>query len=308
MCLIGDSIGSILGYDALCKHNPYLNTRPNSRYGSHASLNEDIQECDNLQNETPTTTNLDPVKPVSLSNPDLSNVENGEASTCGSLPNTIKIDGIDGDTGRKHAPTMSRHASCPSSRRTSTGSQSDVGRLEFEVTDFFMFGSPLGMVLAYRKLCLSQGKHRKWMAFDLLISPASLLYRPRNTIHLTYLPESLLTSQLSSTSDNSPTLQLPSTTCNSPYLSKLPNTSFNSSYISQLPNTSCNSPYLSQLPSTSRNSLYLSQLPSTSCNSLCLSQLPNTSCNSPTSHNSHLSPIIPPTSHNNSIQFNSIFI
>jgi len=45
---------------------------------------------------------------------------------------------------------------CPSStaRRRSSSSASDSGnvKLDFEASDFFMFGSPLGYVLANRKI------------------------------------------------------------------------------------------------------------------------------------------------------------
>ncbi len=39
-------------------------------------------------------------------------------------------------------------------RRRSSSSASDSGgaKLDFDITDFFMFGSPLGIVLAHRKI------------------------------------------------------------------------------------------------------------------------------------------------------------
>jgi len=46
------------------------------------------------------------------------------------------------------------HAGLPASRRRSSSSASDSGntKLDFEVNDFFMFGSPLGLILAHRKI------------------------------------------------------------------------------------------------------------------------------------------------------------
>lgn len=43
-------------------------------------------------------------------------------------------------------------------RRTSTGSQYEALKFEFEVSDFFMLGSPLGLVLSYRRMFA--GDHR----------------------------------------------------------------------------------------------------------------------------------------------------
>lgn len=48
----------------------------------------------------------------------------------------------------------SGHLTAPSPRRrsSSTSEQSNQIKFEFEVTDCFMFGSPLALVLAYRKI------------------------------------------------------------------------------------------------------------------------------------------------------------
>ena len=166
--MIGDSVGSILGYDALCKNNPYLISRSNSRYGSHGSLNEN----DHIESETdrPVSrkTNLETIKQVSVSNPDL--------TTIGVDENPVKIKPLEqeypetGGSRKSHNHPHVRHASCPNSRRTSTGSSGDLGKFEFEVTDFFMFGSPLGLVLAYRKMCLAEDKTSEYtVAIDFCV-------------------------------------------------------------------------------------------------------------------------------------------
>lgn len=48
----------------------------------------------------------------------------------------------------------SGHLTAPSPRRrsSSTSEQSNQIKFEFDVTDCFMFGSPLALVLAYRKI------------------------------------------------------------------------------------------------------------------------------------------------------------
>ncbi|XP_044748512.1 protein retinal degeneration B isoform X1 [Coccinella septempunctata] len=55
------------------------------------------------------------------------------------------------DTGLLAAPPTRR-------RSSSTSDPSGNNKFDFEVSDFFMFGSPLGLVLAYRKLATSEDK------------------------------------------------------------------------------------------------------------------------------------------------------
>ena len=55
--------------------------------------------------------------------------------------------------------TQSMEASCDLTyRRTSMESQYEHIRFDFEVGDFFMLGSPLGLVLAYRRMFSGDGK------------------------------------------------------------------------------------------------------------------------------------------------------
>ncbi|XP_011495089.1 PREDICTED: protein retinal degeneration B [Ceratosolen solmsi marchali] len=95
ICFIGDSVGSILAYDALCRSSQFQ-----SRHDSENSiLNNDNHEY------------------------------NG------------------GYEDGKHlaAPIPRRRSSC-------TSDNSHQCKLDFDVSDFFMFGSPLSLVLAYRKI------------------------------------------------------------------------------------------------------------------------------------------------------------
>ncbi|RLU17848.1 hypothetical protein DMN91_010086 [Ooceraea biroi] len=105
ICFVGDSVGSILTYDALCRATQY------SRHSSENSILEGSgQQGDNG-----------------------GNLEDG------------------------------KHLSAPSPRRRSSGtSPSDNphhNKLDFEVGDFFTFGSPLALVLAYRKIAASSDKN-----------------------------------------------------------------------------------------------------------------------------------------------------
>ncbi|XP_056630476.1 protein retinal degeneration B isoform X2 [Diorhabda sublineata] len=96
VCFVADSMGSILGYDALSRTTKYA-----SRHGSENSiLDSDLQKLDEVHIN---------------------------------------------ESGHLTAPT-------PRRRSSSTSDQQGQIKLEFEVSDFFMFGSPLALVLAYRKI------------------------------------------------------------------------------------------------------------------------------------------------------------
>ncbi|XP_058805045.1 protein retinal degeneration B isoform X2 [Phymastichus coffea] len=99
VCFIGDSVGSILAYDALCRSAQYQ-----SRHDSENSI-LDTDNHDNILED-------------------------------------------------------SRHLSAPSPRRrsSSTSDNSHHVKLDFEVSEFFMFGSPLSLVLAYRKISSTADK------------------------------------------------------------------------------------------------------------------------------------------------------
>ncbi|KAL3276186.1 hypothetical protein HHI36_020904 [Cryptolaemus montrouzieri] len=102
VCIVADSIGSILAYDALCRV-----LKLQSRHGSENSiLDVDCLHKDELQVN---------------------------------------------DAGYLAAPS-------PRRRSSSTSEASGNAKFDFEVSDFFMFGSPLALVLAYRKLSTSEDK------------------------------------------------------------------------------------------------------------------------------------------------------
>lgn len=145
---MGDSIGSIIGYDALCKHFVPTHMKPSA---SDSETSPTDLECNSSTGGVTWRTNLETIKQMSFSNPDMSGVTGGEE-------HTVNKDGVmaeakDSGIGRENS-TWKRQTSCPNSRRTSAISQSTSSRFNFDVSDFFMFGAPLGLVLAYRKMCL----------------------------------------------------------------------------------------------------------------------------------------------------------
>uniref|UniRef100_A0A3B4G8Q8 Membrane-associated phosphatidylinositol transfer protein 2-like n=1 Tax=Pundamilia nyererei TaxID=303518 RepID=A0A3B4G8Q8_9CICH len=105
VCLIGDCVGGILGFDALCSSNQTVNESQNSsRRGSVISVQV---------------------------------IPGTEVTLC--CPPSLHSSVLRNDT---------------TSRRSSSSTMLDggsLGKFDFEVSDFFLFGSPLGLVLALRK-------------------------------------------------------------------------------------------------------------------------------------------------------------
>uniref|UniRef100_A0A7N8YLS2 Phosphatidylinositol transfer protein membrane associated 2 n=1 Tax=Mastacembelus armatus TaxID=205130 RepID=A0A7N8YLS2_9TELE len=110
VCVIGDCVGGILGFDALCSSSATVSESQNSsRRGSTISA------------QVPTT-DQQAEFPLSL-------------FCLSSLHSSV----LHGE---------------PGSRRSSNSTMLEggsLGKFDFEVTDFFLFGSPLGLVLALRK-------------------------------------------------------------------------------------------------------------------------------------------------------------
>ncbi|XP_012272496.1 protein retinal degeneration B isoform X2 [Orussus abietinus] len=103
ICIVGDSVGSILAYDALCRSSQYQ-----SRHDSENSI---------LENDN---------------------------------------QGAENNGGYEDG----KHLIAPPPRRrsSSTSDNSHHCKLDFDVNEFFMFGSPLSLVLAYRKISCSGDK------------------------------------------------------------------------------------------------------------------------------------------------------
>uniref|UniRef100_A0A3Q1GVK0 Phosphatidylinositol transfer protein membrane associated 2 n=1 Tax=Acanthochromis polyacanthus TaxID=80966 RepID=A0A3Q1GVK0_9TELE len=163
VCVIGDCVGGILGFDALCSSAVTVSESQNSsRRGSAIS----VQDTDLL---SPGII----INSVSLSSPSLegsrhlsrSNIDiprcSGPDDPKKQLPrkrsdsSTYELDTI-----KHHQAFLSSslHSSVlhgePGSRRSSNSTMLEggsLGKFDFEVTDFFLFGSPLGLVLALRK-------------------------------------------------------------------------------------------------------------------------------------------------------------
>ncbi|XP_044053666.1 membrane-associated phosphatidylinositol transfer protein 2-like isoform X6 [Siniperca chuatsi] len=163
VCLIGDCVGGILGFDALCSSNQTINESQNSsRRDSVVSVqDQDLLAPGIIVNSghgsaSPT---LEGSRHLSRSNIDIPRAGTGD-DTKRQLPrkrsdsSTYELDTI-----KQHQAFLSSlHSSVlrndTVSRRSSSSTMLDggsLGKFDFEVSDFFLFGSPLGLVLALRK-------------------------------------------------------------------------------------------------------------------------------------------------------------
>uniref|UniRef100_A0A8C3QWE6 Phosphatidylinositol transfer protein membrane associated 2 n=1 Tax=Cyanoderma ruficeps TaxID=181631 RepID=A0A8C3QWE6_9PASS len=144
VCLVGDCVGGILGFDALCYSNQTVSESQNSsRRGSVVSVQVMLaptsRHLSRSNIDIPRSNGEDPKKQLPRKRSDSSTYEL--------------------DTIKQHQAFLSSlHSSVlrndPTSRRSSSSTMLDganIGKFDFEITDFFLFGSPLGLVLALRK-------------------------------------------------------------------------------------------------------------------------------------------------------------
>ncbi|XP_043548557.1 membrane-associated phosphatidylinositol transfer protein 2 isoform X5 [Chiloscyllium plagiosum] len=162
VCLIGDCVGGILGFDALCFSNQTVSESQNSsRRGSVVSVQDnDLLSPGIVVNNSCmcNASNLETSRHLSRSNIDIprSSMDNPNKQ----LPrkrsdsSTYELDTIKHHQAFLSSLQSSVFKNDPGSRRSSSSTMLEgvnPGKFEFEVTDFFLFGSPLGLVLALRK-------------------------------------------------------------------------------------------------------------------------------------------------------------
>ncbi|KAK5871507.1 hypothetical protein PBY51_004387 [Eleginops maclovinus] len=163
VCLIGDCVGGILGFDALCSSNQTVNESQNSsRRGSVVSVqDQDLLSPGIIVNSghgsaSPT---LEGSRHLSRSNIDIPRAGSGDDAKRQLPRKRSDSSTYELDTIKQHQAFLtSLHSSVlrsdAVSRRSSSSTMLDgssLGKFDFEVSDFFLFGSPLGLVLALRK-------------------------------------------------------------------------------------------------------------------------------------------------------------
>ncbi|XP_062307783.1 membrane-associated phosphatidylinositol transfer protein 2-like isoform X6 [Osmerus eperlanus] len=162
VCVIGDCVGGILGFDALCSSNQTVcESQNSSRRGSLVS----VQDQDLLSPGMVISSGLGSTSPSLEGSRHLSR-SNIDIPRCGGadeprrpLPRKRSDSSHELDTIKQHQAFLSSlHSSVlrsdGTSRRSSSSTMLDgssLGKFDFEVADFFLFGSPLGLVLALRK-------------------------------------------------------------------------------------------------------------------------------------------------------------
>ncbi|XP_029427229.1 membrane-associated phosphatidylinositol transfer protein 2 isoform X7 [Rhinatrema bivittatum] len=161
VCLIGDCVGGILGFDALCYSSQTVSESQNSsRRGSVVSVQDtDLLSPGIIVNSYCSSgSNLEASRHLSRSNIDIPR-SNGEDPKKQLPRKRSDSSTYELDTIKQHQAFLSSlHSTVlrndPGSRRSSGSTVLDggsVGKFEFEIADFFLFGSPLGLVLALRK-------------------------------------------------------------------------------------------------------------------------------------------------------------
>ncbi|XP_042885211.1 protein retinal degeneration B-like isoform X9 [Penaeus japonicus] len=147
VCLIGDSVGGILVYDILCR------VHEQHKYGSNSNIPEG-----------------EPPSPVFLSHKGDDTCEgskvyrksvSADATHHSDVPHGRSVSDSDYHYARHLSAPFPRRRSSSSSPQRKSSSSSDHGhsRLDFEVSDVFMFGCPLALVLVYRKMVNSEDKN-----------------------------------------------------------------------------------------------------------------------------------------------------
>ncbi|KAL3856433.1 hypothetical protein ACJMK2_011194 [Sinanodonta woodiana] len=151
ICILGDSVGSLLAYDALCRSGSHLG-------GSHSSLleqelyqsHEGQEESDSFQQAS------DCQSQHKGSDPDKHKHDSDVSGII--VQDTYDFLAEEAVLRNPHKTKISErlNVGCSEELPRYSGSGSGISyesfKFDFDVTDFFMFGSSLGIVLAQRRL------------------------------------------------------------------------------------------------------------------------------------------------------------
>ncbi|XP_060049183.1 membrane-associated phosphatidylinositol transfer protein 2 isoform X7 [Erinaceus europaeus] len=149
VCLIGDCVGGILAFDALCySHQPVSESQSSSRRGSVASVQDADLLCPGMLANTAHGSGgggggLESSRHLSRSNIDIPR-SNGTEDPKKQLPRKRS------DSSTYELDTIQQHQAFLTSS-TMLDSVGTLGKFDFEIADLFLFGCPLGLVLALRK-------------------------------------------------------------------------------------------------------------------------------------------------------------
>uniref|UniRef100_I3KDY9 Phosphatidylinositol transfer protein membrane associated 2 n=1 Tax=Oreochromis niloticus TaxID=8128 RepID=I3KDY9_ORENI len=162
VCVIGDCVGGILGFDALCSSSVTVSESQNSsRRGSAISVQDTelLSPGIVINSVSSSSPSLEGSRHLSRSNIDIPHCS-GPDDPKKQLPrkrsdsSTYELDTIkhhQAFLSSLHSSVLHREAGSRRSSNSTMLEGGSLGKFEFEVTDFFLFGSPLGLVLALRK-------------------------------------------------------------------------------------------------------------------------------------------------------------
>ncbi|KAG7265239.1 hypothetical protein CRUP_007783 [Coryphaenoides rupestris] len=157
VCLIGDCVGGILGFDALCNNNqPVSESQNSSRRGSVVSIqDQDLLSPGIIVNCGSASPNLEGSRHLSRSNID---IPRSASSASSSDEPKRQLPRKRSDSSTYEVDTIKQHHAFLSS--STMLDASSLGKFDFDVADFFLFGSPLGLVLALRKTVIPSWKEQ----------------------------------------------------------------------------------------------------------------------------------------------------
>lgn len=170
--VIGDSLGSILVYDSLCKleSNDFQTNSDDMTFdlspkivcehsspSKSATTNSNSKSSGSLGSKSPSPITKQKQKEhtktfESNSNTQTLNVDNKDASMKRNSSNLSSSSGIEFTVS-----TSTAHLAAPHHANLSNHHSQEI-KLDFDVTHFFIFGSPLGLVLTYRKTANQNSK------------------------------------------------------------------------------------------------------------------------------------------------------
>ncbi|XP_043974483.1 membrane-associated phosphatidylinositol transfer protein 3 isoform X4 [Gambusia affinis] len=150
VCLMGDCVGGVLCFDALCFSN---HPRPGSPTSS--SRNNSTESLkDNTGRLRESSPGLSSSKRLSKSNIDISAPNEGQGGPSLSRKQSDSYDGDTSSTGQHNFFSSLMKEGVEVRGGSSTSLVLNPGRFDFEVSDCFLLGCPLGLVLAMRRTVL----------------------------------------------------------------------------------------------------------------------------------------------------------
>ncbi|KAF6724874.1 Membrane-associated phosphatidylinositol transfer protein 3 [Oryzias melastigma] len=151
VCLMGDCVGGVLCFDALCFSNHPRPGSPNNN-SSRNNSTESLKDGSGLMQVS--GRGLSSSKRLSKSNIDISAPNNGQGGPSLSRKQSDSYDGDTSSSGQRNFFSSLMKEGVELRGGGSISLVLNPGRFDFEVSDCFLLGCPLGLVLAMRRTVL----------------------------------------------------------------------------------------------------------------------------------------------------------